>query len=99
MHHHAMKNHWHYRPLAALAVALVSTVVLHLTSGQGHLTTKIWGVDFGFARIKATTFLVLFGERFRFPFDWLLFWIAVAAVGIAIVSTRKHLVLKRRANA
>lgn len=94
-----MKNHWHYRPLIALAVALMCIVALHLTSGQGYLTTKIWGVDFGFARIKSLTFLVWFGDRFRFPFDWLLFWMAAAALGVAIILTRKHFVLKRRARA
>jgi len=94
-----MKSRWHYKPLIALTVAFICIVIRSLTAGQGYLTTRIWGLDFGFARIKSLTFIVWFGERFRFPFDWLLFGLALAAVGVAIAATRAHFHSKKTANA
>jgi len=93
-----MKNRWHYRPLISLAVAVVCILTRLLTARQGYLTTKIWGLDFGFARIKSLTFFVWFGELFRFPFDLLLLSIALLAVGVAIAATRMHFVSQRSPN-
>lgn len=85
-----MRKRWYYKPVMALFAALVCIMLREFISRQGYLTTKVWGADFGFARIKSQTFFVCFGENYRFPFDLLLLSLTVVAVGIAIAATRKH---------
>ncbi len=94
-----MEVHWYPKVIVALTVALMSLVFRVLTAGQGYFTAKIWGLDFGFARLKSWTFFVWFGELFRFPFDAVVFFIGLVAVVTALYLTVRHLVSQRRVDA
>jgi hypothetical protein len=66
-----------------------------LSRDQGWRTFQLFGSDFGFARIKALTFIVWRGQLFRFPFDWILFLAASVATSIAIATTWHHFKSRR----
>jgi len=90
MHERGMDRRWHLKAFAALGIALACLVAEHLFRGQGYSTFQAFGSEFGLARIKSVTFLVWQGERFRFPFDGVLFLIAAVSLGFAIYVARRH---------
>src|SRR4051812_42488071 len=81
---------WHLKALTALGVALLCCLSEWMLGGQGYRTIQAFGGEFGFARIKSFTFLVWQGDKFRFPFDGLVFLFGVTSVGIAVWVTRRH---------
>ena len=85
-----MSRPWHLKAFAALSIAVVCMAMGSLIREQGYSTVTLWGAEFGFARIKSLTFIVWAGERFRFPFDWVLFLVALTTAAAAIMVTRKH---------
>ena len=89
--HDSRQNHrWQAKAFGALLIALLCTAAGLLIPEQGYSTFKVFGADFGLARIKSLTFIIWSGERFRFPLDWCLFLLALVSVGVAIVVTRNH---------
>ncbi len=94
-----MRVRWHSKAVVALTVAVMCLVFRALTAGQGYFTAKIWGLDFGFARLKSWTFFVWFGELFHFPFDVVVFFVGLAAVLMALIITVRHFVSQRRVDA
>lgn len=95
MHDRGMDTRWQLKAFAGLAIALLCMFSEWLLGGEGYSTFKLFGCDFGFARIKALTFLVWYGELRRFPFDGLVFLLAVTSIGFAIWITRKHFGARR----
>jgi hypothetical protein len=90
-----IKNHWHYRPLAALAVAFMCFLIGWLSDRQGYLTFRLFGLDFGFAHLKSLFFLVWFGGLHRFPLDLILYYTVYAATGVAMFFVFRHFILRR----
>ena len=89
------KRPWHLRALAALVVAVLCIFIGQLSGIEGRHTFQLFGSEVGFARIKASPFVVWGGELFRFPFDWVLLLIALVATAVSIAITWDHLSLKR----
>ncbi len=85
-----MKKHWYFRAFAALGVALLCMLLSGLSSDQGWRTFQLFNSEFGFARIKALTFLVWRGELLRFPSDGILFLGALVATAWAMAVTLRH---------
>ena len=85
-----MKIQWHHQAFTGIAIALYLIGIRFLLAGQGWYTVQLFGGDYGLARIKSLTFLVLGGERFRFPFDTLAFFGAVIGLGIAVAAAWSH---------
>lgn len=83
-------KHWHIRALIALAAAMVCMSIGWISGGQGWRTIQMFGSEFGFARIKSSTFIVLWGQLFRFPLDWIFSLAALIAIGIAIATAWNH---------
>jgi hypothetical protein len=85
-----MKIRWHHQAFTGIAIALYLILVRFLVAGQGWYTVQLFGSDYGMARMKSFTFLVLGGEMFRFPFDTLAFLGAVIGLGIAVAAAWSH---------
>ena len=87
-----MKKHWHYQASAALAPALLCLLASYLLREQGWHRLRLFGSEFGFARIKSMTFLYFQNEsnRFDFPFDSIMYFGALGSVCIALFVTWKH---------
>jgi hypothetical protein len=85
-----MKIRWHHQAFTGIAIAFYLIVVRFLFAGQGFYTVHLFGSDYGLARIKSLTFLVLGGTSTRFPFDMLAFFGAVIGLGIALTAVWRH---------
>ena len=94
----SVDTRWHVKAFAALGIALACAVAERLFPDQGYSTFRVAGSEFGLARIKSLAFVIWHGERFRFPFDGLVFLVAAASLTFAIVVTRRHF-RSRRAGA
>ena len=75
-----MKKRWYHKFLTAIAVALICLLIRCLVSGQGYLTCRVFGLDFGFAHLKTFFYLVWWGKYHWFPLDGIL----LGAVGLAM---------------
>ena len=96
MRDRCMKIPWHIKTFTAIGIAWLCLLIEHLLRGQGYSTVRILGGEFGFARIKSLTFLVWQGERFRFPFDGIMFFFAGVCTVFAMVVARRHFKLGRQ---
>src|SRR5262245_46778803 len=85
-----LRNRWYLRAFVALSIALLCILTGRLLSNQGWHTSNALGYEFGFARIKALSFVVWKGELFRLPFDWFLAMTALVATAVAIATTWEH---------
>jgi hypothetical protein len=70
-------------------------LIRYLVSREGNFTCRILGSDFGLARHEGWTFIMLKGHFFLFPLDFVVFFVALTACGIALVLIGKHFALRK----
>ncbi len=85
-----MKIPWHHQAFAGAGIALYFIVLRYLLAGQGVFAVPIFGSEFGVARLKSFTFLVLGGRLFEFPLDLAVFLGGLVGLGIAVAAAWCH---------
>jgi hypothetical protein len=89
-----MKTGWYIKAFGALGIAVLCLGLQYSLRDQGYSTVRLFGGDFGFARLKSFTFLVWRGDLLEFPFDAVVFLLAAACTVLAMVVACRHFTLR-----
>ncbi len=90
MHRHPKEADWRQRAMIGFGFTLMCVLLEYLSSGQGYSTVNLFGADVGIQHIKSLTFLVVGGDRFQFPFDLVVYLVAVASCAFGAAAVWKH---------